>query len=114
MFPGDLLPHTYPDPASINVVKGRTELERRQQYISTLEGKLGRENGLVILIKECLVNDPGRRPTASGSLDRMREMVTAQRPPFLHLNRYLYRVCLCYYDSILFIYCANIFQDTDE
>ena len=113
MFPGDLLPHTYPDPTSINVVKGRTELERRQQYISTLEGKLGKENGLVILIKECLVNDPGRRPTASGSLDRMREMVTAQRPPFLHLNRYLYRVCLCYHGSILFIYCATNF-DTDE
>ena len=87
VFPKDLLPSTYPDPASINVVKGRTELERREQYISTLEGKLGRENGLVTLIKECLVNDPGRRPTASQLLDRMRDMVTAQRPPFLHLNR---------------------------
>ena len=100
MFPGDLLPSTYTDPRK-NKVKARTELERRQQYISTLEGKLGRENGLVILIKECLVNDPGRRPTASGSLDGMREMVTAQRPPFLHLNRYLHRVCLihllCHY-----------------
>ena len=103
MFPRDLLPHTYPDPASINVVKGRTELERRERYISTLEEKLGRENGLVTLIKECLVNDPRRKPTASGSLDRMREMVKAQRPPYSHLKRYLYRVNLCCYGSILFL-----------
>ena len=92
MFPGDLLPPTYPDPTCISVVKGRTELERRRSYISTLEEKLGRENGLVTVIKECLVNDPGRRPTASQLLDRMREMVTAQRPPYLHLNRYLYKL----------------------
>ena len=86
VFPGDLLPATY---LSSNTVKGRTELERRGRYMATLEGALGREHGLVVLIKECLANDPGRRPTASQALERVRDMVAGHRLPYSHMNRFV-------------------------
>ena len=87
VFPGDLLPATY---LSNNTVKARTELERRGSYMAILEGALGREHGLVVLIKECLGNDPGRRPTASQALERVRDMVAAgHRLPYSHMNRFV-------------------------
>ena len=86
VFPGDLLPATY---LSNNTVKARTELERRGSYMATLEGALGREHGLVVLIKECLGNDPGRRPTASQALGRVRDMVAGHRLPYSHMNRFV-------------------------
>ena len=42
VFPGDLLPS---DPAIENEAKNRTELERRNSYMSTLESKLGEGHG---------------------------------------------------------------------
>ena len=88
VFPGDLLPSTYPDPAIENEVKNRTELERRNSYMSTLESKLGEGHGVVSLIKECLADDPERRPTAHQAMDRLSDMVGDLRPPFFHMNRY--------------------------
>ncbi|CAI8033271.1 Protein kinase and PP2C-like domain-containing protein [Geodia barretti] len=87
VFPGDLLPSTYTDPRK-NKVKARTELERRESYMSPLEATLGKTHGLVSLVKGCLENDPRRRPTASQALDRMRDMMAGLRPPFLHMNRF--------------------------
>ncbi|CAI8033275.1 hypothetical protein GBAR_LOCUS18765, partial [Geodia barretti] len=87
VFPGDLLPSTYTDPRK-NKVKARTELERRESYMSPLEATLGKTHGLVSLVKRCLENDPRRRPTTSQALDRMRDMMARLRPPFLHMNRF--------------------------
>ena len=87
VFPGDLLPSTYSDPAIENKAKTRTELERRNTYMSTLESKLGEGHGLVSLIKECLADDPERQPTAHQAMDRLSDMVGDLRQPFLHMNR---------------------------
>ncbi|CAI7994670.1 hypothetical protein GBAR_LOCUS1527, partial [Geodia barretti] len=56
--------------------------------MSTLESKLGEGHGLVSLIKECLADDPERRPTAHQAMDRLSDMVGDLRQPFLHMNRF--------------------------
>ena len=55
--------------------------------MATLEEALEKESGLVSLVKECMANEPGKRPTASGALERIGDMVAPLRPPFVHSNR---------------------------
>ena len=101
VFPGDLLPSTYTDPRK-KKVKARTELERRERYMSPLEATMGKTHGLVSLVKGCLENDPRRRPTASQALDMMRNMMARLRPPFLHVNRWgvtFFALHVCYTTS---------------
>ena len=86
VFPGDLKPPTYFDPTTRKVT-ARTELERREAYISTLEGKLGEGHAMVIFIKECLAYEPEKRPTAKQALERLAEMKTSQTDPYQHMNR---------------------------
>ena len=83
VFPGDLLPPTYNDPRK-NKVKGRNELQRREKYITTLDEKLGEENSLVVLIKDCLVYEPEMRPTARQALERLGEMTAEQDPRYFN------------------------------
>ena len=66
VFPGDLLPHNYyTDPRKkLRKVQARTEIERRETYITALNNKLGKKHGLVVLIKECVEFEPGKCPTA--------------------------------------------------
>ena len=68
-------------------MKGRTELERREQYISILHDKFGKTHPLVALIKSCLVYEPEKRPTASQSLEGLGRMRAAVRDPYSGLNR---------------------------
>ena len=55
---------------------GRTEVERRERYISLLEsGPLNSDHpDLVQLIKQCLHNNPQERPTASDLLNTLQRM----------------------------------------
>lgn len=64
MFPSDLLESTYPDPDDPEGVKGRSEVERRRQYIEQLEREFhnGENHPLSEMVKQCLRNDPSRRP----------------------------------------------------
>lgn len=68
MFPGTLLPSTYVDPGNFEDIRGRTEIERRREYIDILEHQIGHScPDLVQLVQDCLHNAPQKRP-ASGAL----------------------------------------------
>lgn len=71
MFPDPLLPHTYPDPDNPGRLLGRSEVERRKDYIQTLHGQLGEQHTLVELLRQCLHNDPARRPSAEELLQQL-------------------------------------------
>jgi serine/threonine protein kinase len=86
VFPGDLLPSTYTDPRK-KKVKARTELERRENYIATLEGKLGKKYALVVFIKECLAYEPASRPTAEKALEKLDSMKKTEQDPYQGMNR---------------------------
>ena len=75
-FPCKLLTSTYPNPDNVTEVLGRSELERRQEYIQSLESKtlLSKHPDLVQLIKECLHNAPRERPTSRDVLARLRRL----------------------------------------
>ena len=86
VFPGDLRTPTYHDPQT-HEVKARTELQRREEYITTLDKKLGKDHSLVVFIKECLAYEPVKRPTARQALERLGVMRTAEQDPYHHMNR---------------------------
>jgi len=77
VFPGDLLPSTYPHADNPERIIGRSEVERRSNYIQLLHGQLGEQHPLVQLVHQCLQNAPARRPSAEELL-RQLEAVRAQ------------------------------------
>ena len=77
VFPGDLLPSTYPHPDNPERIIGRSEVERRSDYIQLLHGQLGEQHPLVQLVHQCIRNAPARRPSAEELL-RQLEAVRAQ------------------------------------
>ena len=71
-FPGSLLPSTFLDAGNL---QARNEVQRREQYIETLEAHIGRYHpALVELVKECLNNAPEQRPTTDDLLARLQRM----------------------------------------
>ena len=76
VFPGNLLQPTYADPDNRHQLMARSEVERRGQYVEHLEDLLpGRiRQVLVLLIKNCLHNDPSQRPTAEQLVTSLEEM----------------------------------------
>ena len=96
VFPGDLLPPTYNDPRKNNKLRARNELQRRENYITTLEEKLGKKHSLVVFIKDCLGNEPRKRPTARQALERLGVMRTAEQDPYQNMNRYATCICNVY------------------
>ena len=77
MFPGTLLPHSYPDPQRRDHLLARSEVERRRNYIQQLHGQLGEEHPLVQVVHQCLHNTPNQRPSAEEVLQQL-EAVRAQ------------------------------------
>ena len=77
MFPGSLLPHSYADPQNPNRLLARSELERRRDYIQSLNEQLGEEHSLVRVVHQCLHNIPAQRPSAEELLQQI-EAVRAQ------------------------------------
>ena len=72
IFPGDLLPSTFYDAGNL---QARNEVQRREQYIETLEAHIGRYHpALVELVKECLHNSPDQRPNTDDLLTRLQRM----------------------------------------
>ena len=60
-FPCDLLEPTYADEES-GLLKARTELERRDEYMQNIYSQLRKDHPLIQMIKRCLHNAPARRP----------------------------------------------------
>ena len=77
MFPGSLLPPNFPDPDNQDHLIGRSEVERRREYIQLLHGQLPEQHPLVQLVHQCLHNTPARRPSAEELLQQL-EAVRAQ------------------------------------
>ena len=71
VFPCNLLPHNYPDPDNPGRLVGRSEVERRTNYIKPLYKELGEQHPLVQLICQCLHNIPAQRPSAEGLLQQL-------------------------------------------
>ena len=65
VFPEKLLESTYPDPNDPQRILAHSEVERRREYINLLEKELrdGENHPLTQMVKQCLQNDPSRRPT---------------------------------------------------
>ena len=71
VFPGTLLPHTYPDPDNSGYLLGRSEVERRRDYIQPLCEQLGEQHPLLQLVCQCLHNSPAQRPSAEELLQQL-------------------------------------------
>ena len=71
VFPGDLLPHTYPDPDNPDHLLARSEVERRRDYIQPLHEQLGEQHPLLELVCRCLHNIPAQRPSAEELLQQL-------------------------------------------
>ena len=59
-----------------NGTQGRSEVERRQQYIIKSHQQLGRNHTLTILMERCLDNVCGRRPSAEVLVDTLSHVVS--------------------------------------
>ena len=74
-FPRNLKPAAYYDPATRRVL-GRTEIERRENYIVSMKAALGETHSLVQLTLDCLEFLPEDRPSAVVVLRRLEEVKT--------------------------------------
>ena len=68
-FPDDLLPSTYPDPSDTDNLKARSEVQRREPYMTKLYKEFSKEHPLVKLIRQCLHNAPQSRPSAANAME---------------------------------------------
>ena len=71
VFPGNLLPHNYPDPDNPGRLVGHSEVERWTDYIKPLYKELGEQHPLVQLVHQCLHNIPVQRPSAEELLQQL-------------------------------------------
>ena len=72
-FPKDLKPATYRD-SSTRRLLGRSEIERRENYVQLIKSALGETHPLVRLTLDCLEYDPEDRPSAVEVLGRLEEV----------------------------------------
>ena len=87
VFPGELLQYTYRDPENSRRLLGRTEVERRDEYIKLLYKQLGQQHPLVVLVKRCLDDGPSERPSAQELLQRLEGMRVQIEDPYQHLTK---------------------------
>ena len=87
VFPGGLLPYTYRDPENPRHRLARTEVQRRDEYIKLLHKQLGEQHPLVLLVKQCLDDEPSERLSAQELLQQLEGMKTQIEDPYLHLTK---------------------------
>ena len=66
-----LLSPTYVPDTDTNNVQARSEVERREEYISAMEASIGSDHQLVGLVKQCLHNAPRARPSTEDLRSRV-------------------------------------------
>ena len=86
-FPGTLLQYTYRDPENPRRLLGRTEVQRRDEYIKLLHKQLGEQHPLVLLVKQCLDDEPSKRPSAQELLQQLEGMTDQIVDPYQHLTK---------------------------
>ncbi len=75
MFPCNLLAATYPNAQNPRGPRiGRSEVERREGYITQLHQQLGEGHPLVQLVERCLANEAEERPSADELLQQLEQM----------------------------------------
>ena len=82
--PTDLLPCNDPgsdDSDDDNLVLGRNEVQRRQEYFAQLYMNLDEKHPLVVLIKKCLHNKPKRHPKANELVEQLEKLRKDLPPP---------------------------------
>ena len=87
VFPGTLLQYTYRDPENPRHRLARTEVQRRDEYIKLLHQQLGEQHPLVLLVKQCLDDEPSERPTAQELFQRLEDMRAQIEDPYQHLAK---------------------------
>ena len=90
--PKNLLPPNDPgdDDDDDDSVRGRTEVQRRQEYFTLLYEKIGEKHPLVLLMKTCLRNNPKRRPKADelvAQLESMRRELPSPPPVIVRMSK---------------------------
>ena len=66
---------------------GRTEVERRDEYIKLLHQQLEEHHPLVHLVKRCLEDEPSERPSAKELLQQLEGMRAQIEDPYEHLTK---------------------------
>ena len=87
----ELLPPTYFDPKEPAVIKGRSELERRQPYMDKLHLKFASSHDISSMIPCCLDNNPSSRPSASAIINVFDEILREHKDDYIThdcMNRY--------------------------
>ena len=73
---------TYPDPNNPDRTLARSEVQRREAYFEKADSEYGRLHpSLLDLVKQCLHNAPGRRPSSNellAKLEKMNEKVESE------------------------------------
>ena len=87
VFPRTLLQPTYRDPENPKARLARTEVQRRDEYIKLLYQQLGEQHPLVLLVEECLDNEPSERPSAQELLQQLEGMKAHIKDPYQHLTK---------------------------
>ena len=94
--PVSLLPPTYHD-HSTGKVHGRSEVERRETFIEKAEQLLSGNPSLVVMIKQCLHNNPAQRPHTRELLTGLEEITTGEWQSYssLSLSTFISLINLC-------------------
>ena len=89
VFPGKLLESTYPDPRNPDQILGRSEVERRREWIDLLEKEFrdGEQHPLTQMVKQCLQNEPARRPTTEQLLASLKEVRDTIEGPYGNVSK---------------------------
>ena len=61
---------------------GRSEVERRREFVQLLQGQLPEQHPLVQLVHQCLHNTPARRPSAEELLQLLEGMRAQIEGPY--------------------------------
>ena len=69
-----MLSSTFVNPDNPEDIQARNELERRGEYVGSLEALIRQHPDLVQLVKQCLHNVPDRRPSTEQLLTGLQEM----------------------------------------
>ena len=72
-FPRDLLPATYMEESKRQLC-ARSEIERREKYITALHQKMGKRHLLTNIVERCLDNLSDERPSALQVLENLEEL----------------------------------------